>query len=592
MIKAMKKSLVGMGIFFALSSITCFLAYNWSKMSSLQKIGIPVFLFILSIGTYFLTDKKKNIQEIALFCGSFFIGSTFAMYGQVYQTGANPYNLFFLWAILMGIFTFVGRNYFLLALQSVVIGLGIFFWITTYVSIFYGIFGTGIFFLLELIIYLYFAKKGRYERNSYFYGFLSTMIFIVTFLSLIDTNLDMRNINRANIYPGIFLIVVYLTGRYFSRPSLEMIAVALLPSLIIRTLISNALRYNIEGDAIKIIIGLGIIVYLIALGVLSKIKRYKDSVVFIWIRRFLLIFIYALLLLFCYILTNDDRLIFIITLTLSQLIPFMLKWKKDKTEPINFLVACTAISMHTYNLMREFKLFVFFNIIYFFRRTRALDLFYVPVHYYIIKEFFGGHNSQGYLVTRGCIGIFICLFFLVYIFKGKDWRPGIVAGAKLTAAYHFTSSTIGYFLYRNRFLTYTKKAVGINNINYITYIETILFIILIICVLKEVLWEIKKRKFYMLSIGVILLSCLMIGDSALLLGLFIFLDSIRQKENRILTFISIGYLIAQVVLYCYLLQLPLLKISIRFGETAIAFLLTAISLWKEEDYEENISIDK
>lgn len=52
----------------------------------------------------------STVARAALFAGAFLVGVLLAVFGQVYQTGADPYGLFVAWAVLILPWAIVGRQ--------------------------------------------------------------------------------------------------------------------------------------------------------------------------------------------------------------------------------------------------------------------------------------------------------------------------------------------------------------------------------------------------------------------------------------------------------------------------------------------------
>lgn len=87
-----------LAIAFILSSIVYIIAYNWHVLGSLHKIFIMVFVVFIPFIIYNLSIEEKY-RKLALFSMEFLIGIMFALFGQVYQTGADAYMLFVIWSI-------------------------------------------------------------------------------------------------------------------------------------------------------------------------------------------------------------------------------------------------------------------------------------------------------------------------------------------------------------------------------------------------------------------------------------------------------------------------------------------------------------
>jgi len=78
-----------------------FIAYNWNDLGRFAKFGMMEGLIVLAVLAYWKLDKDKVAAKIFLLMASVFLGVLLALYGQTYQTGADPWQLFFTWALLM-----------------------------------------------------------------------------------------------------------------------------------------------------------------------------------------------------------------------------------------------------------------------------------------------------------------------------------------------------------------------------------------------------------------------------------------------------------------------------------------------------------
>lgn len=89
------------GTTLILSGIICFFAFNWVKISPFMKLtSIQVALFGCISGSYFY-GLQHSLGKMLLLSASVLIGVFLAVFGQIYQTGADAYTLFMMWAALM-----------------------------------------------------------------------------------------------------------------------------------------------------------------------------------------------------------------------------------------------------------------------------------------------------------------------------------------------------------------------------------------------------------------------------------------------------------------------------------------------------------
>lgn len=86
-----------------------FIAYNWNDMDRLAKFGLIEGFIILAILLYWKLNSQAVVGKVILLIATILLGVLLALYGQTYQTGADPWQLFFNWALLMLPWAIIGR---------------------------------------------------------------------------------------------------------------------------------------------------------------------------------------------------------------------------------------------------------------------------------------------------------------------------------------------------------------------------------------------------------------------------------------------------------------------------------------------------
>lgn len=89
------------GSALVLSGVLFFFAYNWSGMGKFSQFGV---IQLGIVGCVIIASIRKREQvssKVALLSASVLVGVLLAVYGQVYQTGADAFGLFLGWAALM-----------------------------------------------------------------------------------------------------------------------------------------------------------------------------------------------------------------------------------------------------------------------------------------------------------------------------------------------------------------------------------------------------------------------------------------------------------------------------------------------------------
>lgn len=92
---------ISLGVGFTVSGIVFFFAYNWADLHKFAKIGLTEGLLIAATGLVLLPAINTTIRNVILTGTAVLVGVLFTVFGQVYQTGANAYDLFLAWTIFV-----------------------------------------------------------------------------------------------------------------------------------------------------------------------------------------------------------------------------------------------------------------------------------------------------------------------------------------------------------------------------------------------------------------------------------------------------------------------------------------------------------
>ena len=91
--------LLAAGVGFTVAGIIFFFAYNWEDLPKFAKLGIVQTLLVASVLLTVFTRWNILIKQIILTGATFLVGTLFAVFGQIYQTGADAYDLFLGWTL-------------------------------------------------------------------------------------------------------------------------------------------------------------------------------------------------------------------------------------------------------------------------------------------------------------------------------------------------------------------------------------------------------------------------------------------------------------------------------------------------------------
>ena len=91
--------LLGAGVAFLLSGVVFFFAYNWAALPRLAKLGTAGGVLTVTGLVAILAPLRDGLRRVLLTATVVLIGVLLAVLGQVYQTGADSFQLFLLWSV-------------------------------------------------------------------------------------------------------------------------------------------------------------------------------------------------------------------------------------------------------------------------------------------------------------------------------------------------------------------------------------------------------------------------------------------------------------------------------------------------------------
>jgi uncharacterized membrane protein len=92
------------------AGIAAFIAWNWADLDRIAKFALIQSGILGSAVLAWRVGLSTIAGKSSLFIVAFLTGILFALFGQVYQTGADPYGLFMAWAILILPLCVIGRQ--------------------------------------------------------------------------------------------------------------------------------------------------------------------------------------------------------------------------------------------------------------------------------------------------------------------------------------------------------------------------------------------------------------------------------------------------------------------------------------------------
>lgn len=104
-----KWAMLTLGLGFFVSGIVFFFAYNWEALHKFVKLGLLQGLLIIAVGLALYPRFSRALRNWFLTVATVLVGALLGVYGQIYQTGADAYDLFFAWTLLVSLWVWFSR---------------------------------------------------------------------------------------------------------------------------------------------------------------------------------------------------------------------------------------------------------------------------------------------------------------------------------------------------------------------------------------------------------------------------------------------------------------------------------------------------
>lgn len=102
--------LAAIGSLLVVAGFAAFFAWNWADLGPAAKFALIQAGVVAAVGIAWRLGIDSIPGRSSLFAAAFLVGVLLAIYGQVYQTGADPYGLFLGWAVTILPWAIVGRQ--------------------------------------------------------------------------------------------------------------------------------------------------------------------------------------------------------------------------------------------------------------------------------------------------------------------------------------------------------------------------------------------------------------------------------------------------------------------------------------------------
>lgn len=183
-ISFLKIFLLASGMAFCAAGIFFFFAYNWSAMHPFAKLGIAQGLVTIPALLAVFLKSQVFVKRILLTASSLMTGVLFAVFGQIYQTGADTYDFFLAWSLFIAIWVVVADFAPLWLIFVILINTTVFFFFEQDVRVWIENARMNIHFAINMFFVLMFLWSGQMKILKNKPGWLIQIIALCAITSL------------------------------------------------------------------------------------------------------------------------------------------------------------------------------------------------------------------------------------------------------------------------------------------------------------------------------------------------------------------------------------------------------------------------
>lgn len=103
------RGLLSLAVALIVSGIGYFFAHNWTHLTDTDKLGLAGGAVLIAFLGSLYAGADHFVGKLLLLAASLLVGVFIAVFGQIYQTGADTYELFQAWALLILPWVALGR---------------------------------------------------------------------------------------------------------------------------------------------------------------------------------------------------------------------------------------------------------------------------------------------------------------------------------------------------------------------------------------------------------------------------------------------------------------------------------------------------
>jgi len=140
--KFLDRLMLVLGVLALTTAVIFFIAFNWNSLGRMAQFALMQGLVLVAVIAWWRLGPDGLPGKAALIAASIFLGGMLALVGQTYQTGADTWQLFSTWAVLLLPWALSGRLAPLWLLWLGLLNLALVIYHQTFGGLFWALFGS------------------------------------------------------------------------------------------------------------------------------------------------------------------------------------------------------------------------------------------------------------------------------------------------------------------------------------------------------------------------------------------------------------------------------------------------------------------
>ncbi len=285
-----ERLLAALGAVLVLAGVVYFFAFNWAELSRHAKLALAGLGLLLTLARPLVYGTEDPVGKILVCAAGMMVGVFLAVFGQVYQTGADAYELFVAWGALILGWAALARSAPLWILLAVIVNLAVVLYVDQTAPLSPRWEALVIALLIALDGAALAAREVAVSRGAHWLAsrwtryVLGYAVVFLAFLPLLEIALRPQRVGPGELVAGLVAFGAHVAVAWFYRrrqPDLGMLgAIALSACIVLEVALFQVLEdwwRSVEALAFFAMAGITIAIFAAAVSWLRKVSAHIDA---------------------------------------------------------------------------------------------------------------------------------------------------------------------------------------------------------------------------------------------------------------------------------------------------------------------------